>query len=548
MELYNEEFIESIVTAEVKQWSCEMEAYLQRGLAAAQISLAERLRLKLKETSRREATNVKKTDSLQKLPEKAPPPASRNERRETIPPGNGFLLEATADSAPIGCDKPDSSVLFKDLFSVVDSVVSSENSSRGKKTLRSERDVSTLLSDGDDELPGTPTERIDEGAGLVEFSALTTSGQDDPELALPRGELQKIQLARKPAFRRIVAKKVMKGRYEGEEPREVTGLEKALERNMGRRTITGEVKNKKARRSSVTSQAKGAAQSLMLAVEKVAKADVASIASSAMEAARSNFAPRGASFANNKHKSASHWLLINPDSKYRRTWDMMLFLTLIYCAFAMPYNISFVPESKSFPLLMLDYITDAVFMLDLVLNFITMIKDKHGNLITDPQEVAKKYVQTWFFVDLVATVPMETILKQSTLSFLKIGKIMRLAKLGRMFRIVKLLSMVNILRSMEHSVSHPSIIRLFKLFFLIAAVVHWFACMTHSVASQYDDVDEWLRSNGYHDRKNSMKYLICVYWSSTTMLGEAKSPQGMHRLPPPCLQCLTLAMVDACNG
>lgn len=44
---------------------------------------------------------------------------------------------------------------------------------------------------------------------------------------------------------------------------------------------------------------------------------------------------------------------------------------------------------------------------DIVLNFSTTYVDKSGKVVYDPRSICIHYVTTWFFVDLVAALPID---------------------------------------------------------------------------------------------------------------------------------------------
>ncbi|KAK3245742.1 hypothetical protein CYMTET_44707 [Cymbomonas tetramitiformis] len=234
--------------------------------------------------------------------------------------------------------------------------------------------------------------------------------------------------------------------------------------------------------------------------------------------------------------STGNILLIDPDNPYRRTWDLVLFMFLIYCAFGVPYKLAFIPDSTNLGLVVMDYLTDAVFVVDMFLNFVTIAVDAGGHRITDHRQIAMMYLRSWFLLDVVATFPWETVLESASgaSGVLKLGKVVRLARLGRMLRILKLVSKLDVMKNMERNVSSPGLLRLTKLLLFVLAVVHWFACLVHVVADmekdeedQHISVDFWMMVADYHAKELVEKYLVCVYWTCTTMLGEAKSPQDL---------------------
>lgn len=85
---------------------------------------------------------------------------------------------------------------------------------------------------------------------------------------------------------------------------------------------------------------------------------------------------------------------------------MLLFVSLI-----VPFRLAFV-ENESNTWFALYLITDAFFLIDIVLTFFTSINDeKKVHEETNKKIIAKKYLKGWFWVDLIAILPIDYILK-----------------------------------------------------------------------------------------------------------------------------------------
>ncbi len=57
----------------------------------------------------------------------------------------------------------------------------------------------------------------------------------------------------------------------------------------------------------------------------------------------------------------------------------------------------------------LENIWNAFFALDIFLNFVTTYEDDLNQEITSLPKIAMNYLQGWFFVDLISTVPISDI-------------------------------------------------------------------------------------------------------------------------------------------
>lgn len=54
---------------------------------------------------------------------------------------------------------------------------------------------------------------------------------------------------------------------------------------------------------------------------------------------------------------------------------------------------------------------DFIFFLDILITFRTAVIDSYGNEIENPCEIAKYYLKGQFWIDLSATLPIDTIIE-----------------------------------------------------------------------------------------------------------------------------------------
>ena len=115
---------------------------------------------------------------------------------------------------------------------------------------------------------------------------------------------------------------------------------------------------------------------------------------------------------------------INPDSTFKQIWSIIIIILLIYVAFIMPFNLAFYEEDdesqfrdgthKSYRkfvwrtnwIYCMDIIADFVFFADIFITSVTAYyDDKEGALVTDNRVIFKRYFKSWFFIDLIASLP-----------------------------------------------------------------------------------------------------------------------------------------------
>lgn len=119
-------------------------------------------------------------------------------------------------------------------------------------------------------------------------------------------------------------------------------------------------------------------------------------------------------------------------SPFKAFWDWLILFLVIYTAIVTPYVASFIltrdkqqeernknPETRdntstvdiySDPLVIVDYIVDVMFIIDIFINFRTTFVDINDEVVSHPCRIAVHYCKTWFLIDLVAAIPFELLI------------------------------------------------------------------------------------------------------------------------------------------
>ena len=88
--------------------------------------------------------------------------------------------------------------------------------------------------------------------------------------------------------------------------------------------------------------------------------------------------------------------VLNPNSDFRRQWDMIGFLMLIFVALVTPFEIAFVGGDRPDVLKLINWVVNLYFLFDLFLNFNTGYFDyKNGLWVTRRDLIAAQYIKSW---------------------------------------------------------------------------------------------------------------------------------------------------------
>jgi hypothetical protein len=109
--------------------------------------------------------------------------------------------------------------------------------------------------------------------------------------------------------------------------------------------------------------------------------------------------------AREKKRKRSHWL-IDPRSRFRQSWDMMLALWVLYICWGVPFALGFSWYKESDGQYALSVMLDIFFVSDIFLNFRTGYIN-NGFVIMDAKRIVRKYLKFWFWVDLLGSIPVE---------------------------------------------------------------------------------------------------------------------------------------------
>lgn len=125
--------------------------------------------------------------------------------------------------------------------------------------------------------------------------------------------------------------------------------------------------------------------------------------------------------------------MINPDQTWKKIWDLVNALLIIYTSVETPYRIAFVTENSFVKAE--DVIIDLFFVADMILVFFTPYFDDKGNKIFSNSQISKNYLLSWFAIDLISVLPISYIVQTEEAS---INSILRIARLPKLYRVLKL--------------------------------------------------------------------------------------------------------------
>jgi ABC-type antimicrobial peptide transport system permease subunit len=100
--------------------------------------------------------------------------------------------------------------------------------------------------------------------------------------------------------------------------------------------------------------------------------------------------------------------VLMPENEFKKNWQVLMLVLLLYVASIVPYNVCFNQPTDHLTIGdIFDGFIDFLFFIDIIVNFISAYEDPaSGTLVTDLKKIASNYIGSWFFLDLVAVMPI----------------------------------------------------------------------------------------------------------------------------------------------
>eukprot|EP00873_Tetraselmis_striata_P034516 jgi/Tetstr1/454780/TSEL_041663.t1 len=188
----------------------------------------------------------------------------------------------------------------------------------------------------------------------------------------------------------------------------------------------------------------------------------------------------------------------------------------------------------------LDTFIAVLFFVDMLLSFRTgYLPPGSGVIEFGEGKVAKKYLKSWFFIDLIACIPLEALVAAA--SFAGDTKDLLILKMMRLPRLVRL---SKLMKALDHMAS-ANIFRILKLLVIYVTVAHWVACafffqarwqietLKTSATNDFTG-DPWIRQQCLTMADWKTQYSMSLHWAFTTMTtvgyGDILPATNMDRL------------------
>ncbi|XP_025420254.1 potassium/sodium hyperpolarization-activated cyclic nucleotide-gated channel 1 isoform X2 [Sipha flava] len=258
-----------------------------------------------------------------------------------------------------------------------------------------------------------------------------------------------------------------------------------------------------------------------------------------------------------RQRSLGVWV-IHPCSKFRFYWDLCMLLLLVANLIILPVGISFFNDDFDTRWITFNCLSDTIFLVDIIVNFRTGIlqTDNSEQVILEPNLIARNYLRSWFFLDLISSLPLDYLFLMFNqdvgegIQILHAGRALRILRLAKLLSLVRLLRLSRLVRYVNqweevYFLNMASVfMRIFNLICMMLLIGHWSGCLQFLVPSlQGFPVNSWVSINELQDANWAEQYSWSLFKAMSHMLCI-----GYGRFPPQSLTDMWLTMLSMISG
>jgi len=219
--------------------------------------------------------------------------------------------------------------------------------------------------------------------------------------------------------------------------------------------------------------------------------------------------------------------IFHPYEPIRLKWDVFITCIMIYILVTIPIQLCFeINLPLSHPWSRVELAVNILFFMDIVFNFNTGYINHEAQLVTSRWDIAMKYLQAWFWIDLITSIPFDYLISYHQVSILtKMLKAFRIIRLLRLFRVMKVMD-----KWEEGHEASAVTMRVLKFAVLIFLIAHSVACFFAGIEFYYRGTDRSPENfNGFNEHSWVVRnletwsaseyiiYLRALYWAFTTL-------------------------------
>lgn len=185
--------------------------------------------------------------------------------------------------------------------------------------------------------------------------------------------------------------------------------------------------------------------------------------------------------AHRKQLSRMYRCTLMPNARFTRRWDALLVVVLLFVATVTPFEVGFLSMELN-SLFYVNRAVDCIFICDIVLNFFIAYRedvDRGAGWVFDNRRIALHYLCTWFALDAVSAVPLDSLLLALEASGVyEPSGVWRLLRLTRLVKLLRIVRLSRIFARWQASIGLSyAVASLIQFLVLTLMMAHWLACL-----------------------------------------------------------------------
>lgn len=196
---------------------------------------------------------------------------------------------------------------------------------------------------------------------------------------------------------------------------------------------------------------------------------------------------------------------------------------MIYIAFVLPVTLSFYDQNSLY-IIIVDTVLTFIFLFDIIISFFRVYTNDKYKLVTSKKKIAINYLKCWFWIDLIAFIPIYLIVNKMP----SINQWMKVFKLTKVFNIVYLIRALKVIRNACQKETRSTFIgyQFFKtnnevFYYQILTniiTLHFITCLAYSIPLNFSPEVNWIVLRQIQNRTTFEKYLFSLHWIVETFI------------------------------
>lgn len=239
-----------------------------------------------------------------------------------------------------------------------------------------------------------------------------------------------------------------------------------------------------------------------------------------------NWALRAREYCAEMGKFFSCRSTLDPQSVSRIRWNYFIMMLSAYTCIVLPWQMSFEPHLREV-LFGLDIVVSIMMLVDVFCCFRTGYIDYAGNVVFDSMLIRRRYIGSFFVLDLLSSLPFEI--------FWKAGVNKEVCDLLSVFQLLRVGRLMRPSGSKNQLLASPGM-RIVKLTLVFVMLAHFFGSAFFYLGMHQGEGDavSWVERAGLTDSRPWKQYVASLYWALTTMVtvgyGDISATTATERL------------------